>query len=470
MKAMFKMVSAMLVTMLVLAAFPTMGVAAHYHPCNQAQFIRDVTVPDGSTFAPSATFTKTWRVRNTGSCTWTTSYLLVFDSGEQMGAPSTVNFPLNVSPGQTADLTINMTTPATPGKYRSSWKLDNGSGERFGVGWRGGVPIFAEIKVVTVTYEFATNTNAAAAVWSSGSGTPPTFPSMPGSPNGSAIVDSTFKFESGVTATPGLLVTPDNGYHGYIKAEYPPYRVARGDRFQATVGCEFSATSCYVIFKLKYRIGASREYTLGTYPERHEGLTRYVNINLDSLAGKDVSFILFVYAYRNPFGDSAIWGNPVIVGSGVPTGTTPGGSTSGWYTYNDSAVPLTFMYPPSPIDFATKTVSLPITAGTNLDKKYLVVSTKPTPAAPALCLSSIPNPSSPTIVKFNGIDFNKEDGIVSGSEEWIAYSANDLTGSTCVSLAFEFKLLASPPAGTPTFNKAAESAVFNTIMSTVKWK
>ncbi len=64
MKAMFKMVSALLVTMLVLAAFPAMGVdAAHYYACNQAAFIRDVTVLDGSKVAPGETFTKTWQVK-----------------------------------------------------------------------------------------------------------------------------------------------------------------------------------------------------------------------------------------------------------------------------------------------------------------------------------------------------------------------------------------------------------------------
>jgi len=55
--------------------------------CDRAQFISDVTVPDGTTFAPGAAFNKTWRLKNVGTCTWTTSYSLVFDSGEKMGGP-----------------------------------------------------------------------------------------------------------------------------------------------------------------------------------------------------------------------------------------------------------------------------------------------------------------------------------------------------------------------------------------------
>ena len=38
--------------------------------CDLAQFVRDVTVPDGTTFLPGATFTKTWRLKNAGTCTW----------------------------------------------------------------------------------------------------------------------------------------------------------------------------------------------------------------------------------------------------------------------------------------------------------------------------------------------------------------------------------------------------------------
>lgn len=471
MKSMFKAVSILLVTMLMLAAFPTMGVrAAHYYPCNRAQFIRDVTIRDGSHFAPGATFTKTWQVKNTGYCAWTTSYTLVFDSGEQMGAPSAVNFPLNVAPGQIADLTISMTAPANPGRYRSSWKLDNGSGERFGVGWGGGVPIYALINVVVppaTTFDFAAN--AATAIWSSHSGTPPTFPSMPGSPNGSAIVDSTFQFESGVTATPGLLVTPDNSYHGYIQAEYPPYRVAHGDHFQATVGCEVNAINCYVIFKLKYRIGAGREYTLGTYPERREGLTRNVDINLNYLAGKDVSFILFVSAYRSPFDDKAIWGNPVIVGTGVPSTISP----TGWSS-NDMG-DFTFDFPSNSVVNNVSMVSLPIVPGTNLNEKFVEVGTKQLAAAGDECLSSNPGASAATPVTFNGVEFMKETGSEGGAgnfQDWVSYSATHPSEPlTCVTLTFVLQYSNAgnfdPPR--PEFNHAAESAVFDMIMGRFKW-
>src|SRR5512138_302063 len=72
--------------------------------CDRAQFVADVTVPDGAKFAPGSAFTKTWRLKNVGTCTWSTSYSLVFSSGEPMGGPASIAFPLNVPPGQMVDL------------------------------------------------------------------------------------------------------------------------------------------------------------------------------------------------------------------------------------------------------------------------------------------------------------------------------------------------------------------------------
>jgi hypothetical protein len=67
--------------------------------CDQAQFVADVTIPDGTSLAPGATFLKTWRLKNIGTCTWTTSYSAVFSSGDQMGAPAVINLPASVAPG-----------------------------------------------------------------------------------------------------------------------------------------------------------------------------------------------------------------------------------------------------------------------------------------------------------------------------------------------------------------------------------
>jgi hypothetical protein len=102
--------------------------------CDLAQFVTDVTIPDGTTLTPGAFFSKTWRIQNISNCTWTTSYSMVFVYGAQMGAPASVNFPTSVDPGGTVDLSVNMTAPTAPGHYIGYWKLRDDVGIVFGLG------------------------------------------------------------------------------------------------------------------------------------------------------------------------------------------------------------------------------------------------------------------------------------------------------------------------------------------------
>ncbi|MBN1450320.1 MAG: hypothetical protein JW963_04830 [Anaerolineales bacterium] len=326
MKSFTKLASAVLLLAIVLAAFPAMGVStARAATCDWAQFVADVTVPDGTTYTPGATFRKTWRLKNIGTCTWNTSYSLVFDSGEKMGAPSAMNFPANVAPGQTVDLSVDMTAPSTAGHYFGYWKLRNASGAIFGIGSTANRAFWVEINVGSSAgtgYDFTAN--AASAAWSSGAGAL-TFPGTDGDAKGFGVKLDKPKFESGVeSGNAGLLMAPQNIYNGYIQAIYPAFRVQSGDRFQATIGCEYGATNCYVAYRLDYQIGSGAVRTFWTFRERYEGLTYNVNLNLNSLAGQDVKFILFVSAYGNAPGDRALWGNPIISrAGGTPPTVTP---------------------------------------------------------------------------------------------------------------------------------------------------
>ncbi len=89
--------------------------------CNVAQFITDVTIPDGTLMTPGQAFTKRWRIKNIGSCTWN-GFSLVFDSGDSMKGPATQAIAA-LGPGQEVDLEANLTAPATPGTYRGYWRI-----------------------------------------------------------------------------------------------------------------------------------------------------------------------------------------------------------------------------------------------------------------------------------------------------------------------------------------------------------
>jgi len=116
-------------------------------PCDRAQFVADITVPDGTNYAANTTFTKTWRLKNNGSCTWTTSYSLVFDSGNALQGLASTKLPSSVAPGGTIDLSIALKAPASDGYYKGNWKLQNASGARFGVGVNANQSFYVEITV-----------------------------------------------------------------------------------------------------------------------------------------------------------------------------------------------------------------------------------------------------------------------------------------------------------------------------------
>ena len=101
-------------------------------PCYSAAFIEDVTVPDGTGYSAGTSFGKTWRLQNTGSCTWTTAYQLIFTTGDHMSGPDSINLTSTVYPGQTIDVSAEMRAPSESGTYTGYWRLEAPNGTIFG--------------------------------------------------------------------------------------------------------------------------------------------------------------------------------------------------------------------------------------------------------------------------------------------------------------------------------------------------
>jgi len=89
---------------------------------NKAKYVSQ-SVTDGTIFQPGETFTMTWRIQNVGVTTWKPTYMLRFYSGNNFGAPNEIPIDKEVPPGQTLDITLDMTAPTTPGEYRSDWVM-----------------------------------------------------------------------------------------------------------------------------------------------------------------------------------------------------------------------------------------------------------------------------------------------------------------------------------------------------------
>lgn len=89
---------------------------------NDSKFVEDLSVPDGTHFAPGMPFDKSWRIQNTGTCPWDTTYQYRLIAGVSLVGQN-ITLPQVVPPGEMLDITIKMVSPMTAGTYRGQWRL-----------------------------------------------------------------------------------------------------------------------------------------------------------------------------------------------------------------------------------------------------------------------------------------------------------------------------------------------------------
>jgi len=293
-------------------------------PCNLATFVKDVTVPDGTTFQPGAHFTKTWRLKNVGSCTWH-NYALVFDSGKQMSAPPSVALPGTVAPGQVVDVSVDMIAPNTDGTYKGNWRLRDDKGVIFGL--TSGNPFWVEIKVVSATASptlppaammvLDFYAEAPQAMWSNDNGgTMLPFPGSDGDSRGFARYVDAYMLEDGQAHPRALETHPEWVSDGYIVGAYEPVTLPSHAHFRAKLG--FLATAdggCGagdVTFRLVARTTNSAGVTLGEWHKTCNGSLLSVDVDLSAYAGQQAAFMLIVNAGASSAQDWAVWVNPVV--------------------------------------------------------------------------------------------------------------------------------------------------------------
>jgi len=129
----------------------TVPPAATAKPCNKAQFISE-TIPDDTEFAPGEAFTKTWTLKNTGTCTWNTNYKLIFASGDAMGGPASVALASSVAPNEQVTLSVNLTAPTGGGTYTGYWKMQADDNEQYAQVYVRVKTVSAPFAVTGVTY------------------------------------------------------------------------------------------------------------------------------------------------------------------------------------------------------------------------------------------------------------------------------------------------------------------------------
>lgn len=280
--------------------------------CNWAAYVKDVTIPDGTTFAPGSQFTKTWRLQNIGTCAWTTSYDLVFSSGERMGNAVAVDLPTTVYPNQVVDVSVNLVAPGTEGKHRGYWGLRSDAGVIFGIGNNAKEAFYVDIKVVgsmTTVFDFAAE--YCHADWRSDAGDLGC-PGNEGGKKGYVLQVEDPQLENGAGFDGlGILMVPQRVYNGYLEGQYQAFDVRTGDRFRGIINCAYKSSGCNVLFRIGYRFEGEQK-VFWQFFEEYEGKYYSVDLDLSSLAGKRVKFILAVLANGDAENDKPIWVAPRI--------------------------------------------------------------------------------------------------------------------------------------------------------------
>ena len=110
-------------------------------PCIDAmEFVENLTYDDAGLshfpdVAPGESFSKGWRIKNTGTCTWNSAYFLKYVRGsdpaaQMQGQPTAIQG--EVHPDQTYDLYVDLVAPEAYGQYIAWWQMFNTANQPFG--------------------------------------------------------------------------------------------------------------------------------------------------------------------------------------------------------------------------------------------------------------------------------------------------------------------------------------------------
>jgi hypothetical protein len=284
--------------------------------CDQAGFEKDVTIPDNTVLEKGEEFTKTWRLRNDGQCTWNSSYAIVFDRGDAMGGPaSAVLTEGTVAPGETVEVSVELVAPEAPGTYQGYWKLRNPSGQAFGLGEERDKNFWVKIKIEPETgLMFDFNIQAKSATWTGsggGSSAALTFGGADDDPNGVAKLKDDFLLENGKASGVALVTGPKKTDDGKISGVFPAYTVGDNDHFMAKLGFLRNCGNGRVLMRFSIKQGETITQ-LGEWAKTCDGSLVFVDVDLSNYSEREVQFVLDVLADGSAENDLVVWGSARI--------------------------------------------------------------------------------------------------------------------------------------------------------------
>jgi hypothetical protein len=240
-------------------------------PCVQATAGHpiDITIPDGTRMKPGESFSKTWRLVNSGTCAWTNAFSVVWFSGEDIGITREQYFISQVLPGQSVDVTVDMEAPFEAGSYQSNWKLRDQQGNLFGIGPNGGAPFWAKIEVI----EESTST-------------PTSLPSDTPTPEVSISGIVSMELNDGLDLDNGEMNTGSNDdiKFAFLSENEPQIQPVNGAKL-ASIGTKKPSEATCITSDLSEAAVNLAEMKEGSYLcyETEQGLPGYVRVTLTSL-------------------------------------------------------------------------------------------------------------------------------------------------------------------------------------------
>lgn len=100
----------------------------------EMSFLSDVTIPDGTEVFCGESFSKVWRLSNSGVTAWPLGCRLSLEStsGERLSSVETIEIPGEVPPGSAVTISVEMEAPKKAGRHASHWRMHGPSGTAFG--------------------------------------------------------------------------------------------------------------------------------------------------------------------------------------------------------------------------------------------------------------------------------------------------------------------------------------------------
>ena len=98
---------------------------------NNAEFIEDVSIPDYTVVERGDTFIKIWRLRNSGTCTWTPAYTVAYAQGNPTEWQALAIAEV-VMPGEETEVGVTVQSPEYPGIYHAWWQMVDEQEQEFG--------------------------------------------------------------------------------------------------------------------------------------------------------------------------------------------------------------------------------------------------------------------------------------------------------------------------------------------------